>query len=122
VETEFYSLCQNLLSNAVKYSSPGATIKVCWSLSDDKKACLKVIDNGEGIAQEHLSRLTERFYRVNTNRARKVNGTGLGLSIVKHILENYGGYLDIQSELTVGSTFTACFPSFRIQDKRSSDY
>jgi len=115
VETEFYSLCQNLLSNAVKYSPEGSVIKVCWSISPDKSACLKVIDQGEGIAREHLSRLTERFFRANVNRARKVNGTGLGLSIVKHIMENYGGYLDIQSELTVGSTFTACFPSYRVQ-------
>ncbi len=121
VETEFYSLCQNLLSNAVKYSPSGSTVRVCWSLADDGKACLKVIDNGEGIAQEHLSRLTERFYRVSTTRTRKVNGTGLGLSIVKHILDNYGGYLDIQSELSVGSTFSACFPNFRVENKSQSD-
>ncbi|MBV1910258.1 MAG: phosphate regulon sensor histidine kinase PhoR [Kangiellaceae bacterium] len=117
IENEFYSLCQNLLSNAVKYSPPGSAIRVCWSLTEDGKACLRVIDNGEGIADEHLSRLTERFYRVNVNRDRKVSGTGLGLSIVKHILENYGGYIDIQSELTIGSTFTACFPSYRTQQK-----
>jgi len=114
VETEFYSLCQNLLSNAVKYSAEGTIIKVCWAKSDDGNACLKIIDHGEGIAKEHLSRLTERFFRANANRNRKVSGTGLGLSIVKHILDNYGGYLDIQSELSVGSTFTACFPSYRV--------
>jgi len=115
VEAEFYSLCQNLLSNAVKYSPQGSLIKVCWSLNDTGNACLKVIDNGEGIAPENISRITERFYRANVNRIRKVGGTGLGLSIVKHILENYGGYLDIQSELSVGSTFTACFPRNRIE-------
>ncbi len=114
VENEFYSLCQNLLSNAIKYSPSGSVIKVCWSLNEEGSACLKVSDNGEGIARESLSRLTERFFRVNVNRTRKVKGTGLGLSIVKHILENYGGFLDIQSELTVGSTFSACFPSYRI--------
>ena len=114
VENEFYSLCQNLLSNAIKYSPSGSVIKVCWSLNEEGSACLKVSDNGEGIARESLSRLTERFFRVNVNRTRKVKGTGLGLSIVKHILENYGGFLDVQSELTVGSTFSACFPSYRI--------
>jgi len=114
VESEFYSLCQNLLSNAIKYSPNGSVIKIYWSLNDEGGACLKVSDNGEGIAKESLSRLTERFFRVNVNRTRKVKGTGLGLSIVKHILENYGGFLDIQSELTVGSTFTACFPSYRV--------
>lgn len=119
IESEFYSLCQNLLSNAVKYSNSGTRIRVCWSKHDDGTACLKVIDNGEGIAPEYLSRLTERFYRVNIKRSRKVAGTGLGLSIVKHILENYGGYLDVQSELEVGSTFTACFPSHRIQNAKT---
>ena len=75
---------------------------------------MQVTDNGEGIALEHLSRLTERFYRINLNRSRDVVGTGLGLSIVKHIMENHGGYLDIQSELNIGSTFTAHFPSSRV--------
>ena len=114
VESEFYSLCQNLLSNAVKYSSHGSTIKVCWQLDPGGRACLSVADNGEGIAPEHLSRLTERFYRANVNRSRQVGGTGLGLSIVKHIVENHGGHLDIQSELSVGSVFIACFPKYRI--------
>jgi len=115
IEREFFSLCQNLLSNAIKYSPDGSKINVCWNLSEDGKACLKVTDNGEGIAPEHLSRLTERFYRINVSRSRTVGGTGLGLSIVKHIMENYGGSLDIQSELSVGSTFTACFPGYRVQ-------
>jgi two-component system phosphate regulon sensor histidine kinase PhoR len=117
VETEFYSLCQNLLSNAVKYSPKDSVIRICWAKREDGKACLRVIDNGEGIAREHLSRLTERFYRANVNRTHKVSGTGLGLSIVKHILENYGGHLDIQSELSIGSTFTACFPPFRVRNR-----
>ncbi len=115
VETEFLSLCQNLISNAIKYSPKGALIKVNWELNSQGGACLTVIDQGEGIAAEHLSRLTERFYRVDQTTTRKVNGTGLGLSIVKHIIENYGGYLDIQSELGVGSSFSACFPAARIK-------
>lgn len=114
VEREFFSLCQNLLSNAIKYSETGSLIEVCWTLNDQGLVCLRVKDNGEGIAPEHLSRLTERFYRINIGRSRIIGGTGLGLSIVKHIMENYGGYLEIQSELNIGSTFTACFPSFRI--------
>jgi len=114
VEREFFSLCQNLLSNAIKYSDTGSIIELCWSLSEDGRACLKVSDNGEGIAFEHVKRLTERFYRINISRSRKVGGTGLGLSIVKHIMENYGGHLDIQSELGVGSTFKACFPAYRV--------
>jgi len=114
VESEFYSLCQNLLSNAVKYSTEGSEINVHWHKCDKGRACLSVEDNGEGIAPEHISRLTERFYRVNVNRSRQVGGTGLGLSIVKHILENHGGHLHIASELGKGSKFTACFPSYRL--------
>jgi two-component system phosphate regulon sensor histidine kinase PhoR len=113
-DVEFFSVCQNLLSNAIKYSPKGSLINVCWCLAEDGAACLQVTDNGEGIALEHLSRLTERFYRINLNRSRDVVGTGLGLSIVKHIMENHGGYLDIQSELNIGSTFTAHFPSSRV--------
>ena len=113
-EQEFYSLCQNLLSNAIKYSAPGSLIKVCWLINEDNFACLSVYDQGEGIAEEHLTRLTERFYRANVERDRKIIGTGLGLSIVKHILDNAGGYLEIKSELQEGSIFTACFPKFRI--------
>lgn len=114
IENELYSLCQNLLSNAVKYSPEGSRIVVNWKTNSKGEICLQVEDNGEGIAAEHISRLTERFYRVNVNRSRQVGGTGLGLSIVKHILENHGGYLDIKSELGLGSTFTACFPRERI--------
>ncbi|MCF6194270.1 MAG: ATP-binding protein, partial [Kangiellaceae bacterium] len=120
VEREFFSLCQNLLSNAIKYSDKGSTIELCWNLSEDGQACLIVSDNGEGIAAEHLKRLTERFYRINVSRSRQVGGTGLGLSIVKHIMENYGGYLDIESEFGVGSTFKACFPVYRVLQKKLS--
>jgi len=115
IESEFYSLCQNLIGNAIKYSAEDTSIDVRWELNAVGGACLKVIDQGDGIAAEHLSRLTERFYRVDHNSTRKVNGTGLGLSIVKHIMENYGGYLAIESELSIGSTFSACFPNERIQ-------
>lgn len=114
IDGEFYSLCQNLLSNAVKYSPKGSMISVLWQKNSKGRACLSIVDNGEGIAAENISRLTERFYRVNVNRSRQVGGTGLGLSIVKHILENHGGHLHISSELGKGSMFTACFPKYRL--------
>jgi len=114
IEEEFYSLCQNLVSNAMKYSPEDSLIIICWAKNNDNHACLSITDRGEGIAEEHLTRLTERFYRVNVQRNRNVIGTGLGLSIVKHILDNYGGYLNIESEPQQGSVFTACFPSFRV--------
>ena len=111
VEDEFYSLGHNLLSNAVKYSPVNSVIKISWSLNSEESVCLAVTDYGEGIADKHIQRLTERFYRVNVERERKVHGTGLGLSIVKHILDNNNGYLQINSQLNEGSTFTACFPT-----------
>ncbi len=114
IENEVYSLCQNLISNAFKYSNDGTLINIGWKKCAEGQACLYVQDQGEGIAPEHLSRLTERFYRVNVSRSRQVGGTGLGLSIVKHILDNHGGHLEIKSTLTKGSTFCACFPSSRI--------
>jgi two-component system phosphate regulon sensor histidine kinase PhoR len=69
-----------------------------------------VRDRGEGIAREHLPRLTERFYRVDTARSRELGGTGLGLAIVKHILNRHRGFLEIESTPGVGSTFAAFLP------------
>lgn len=118
LDNEFYSLCQNLINNAIKYSTEGAEINIIWRKNaNGEGASLSVVDNGEGIAPEHISRLTERFYRVNINRSRQVGGTGLGLSIVKHILENHGGNLRISSELGKGSEFVACFPGYRVVEK-----
>ena len=71
---------------------------------------VSVTDQGEGIAAEHIPRLTERFYRVDTARSRAVGGTGLGLAIVKHIVNRHRGILDIESEEGVGSTFSVCLP------------
>ena len=117
VEQDFYSLGQNLLSNAVKYSGMDSVIKICWSQNSQGYVCLSITDQGEGIADKHIQRLTERFYRVNVERERKVQGTGLGLSIVKHILDNQNGFLHIESQLNKGSTFTACFPSSLLVSK-----
>lgn len=114
IEQDFYSLCQNLVSNAIKYSPEDSIIKICWTMNSNNFACFTVTDNGEGIAKKHLLRLTERFFRVQVDRERKVQGTGLGLSIVKHILDNSGGFLDISSQLGKGSSFSACFPNSRI--------
>ena len=69
-----------------------------------------VKDEGEGIAREHLPRLTERFYRIETARSRELGGTGLGLAIVKHILNRHRGALDIDSTVGIGSTFTVHLP------------
>ncbi len=71
-------------------------------------------DTGIGVAPEHISRLTERFYRVDKSRSRETGGTGLGLAIVKHVLLRHDAHLDIQSEVGQGSTFAAVFSASRV--------
>ena len=81
---------------------------------DDRGGHVSVIDNGIGIPAEHIPRLTERFYRVDPGRSRKMGGSGLGLAIVKHALQRHGGLLEIQSEEGKGSTFICHFPAARV--------
>lgn len=107
--SELKSCFTNLVVNAVNYTPARGVIRVRW-LGDARGAHLEVQDNGIGIAEEHLDRLTERFYRVDSARARGDGGTGLGLAIVKHVLIRHGGTLDIRSQLGAGSTFRCDFP------------
>ena len=113
-EREIYSACNNLLTNAVKYTNAGTTITVHWGLDDNGDAVYSVTDNGPGIELRHLSRLSERFYRVDTGRSREQGGTGLGLAIVKHAVQRHGGSFQIQSQPGTGSTFSATFPGNRV--------
>jgi two-component system phosphate regulon sensor histidine kinase PhoR len=103
---ELAQVFQNLLDNAIKYGRPQTEITVSTRIVDGFLG-IAVGDRGEGIAGEHLSRLTERFYRVDSARSRELGGTGLGLAIVKHILNRHRGRLDIESMPGTGSTFTA---------------
>jgi two-component system phosphate regulon sensor histidine kinase PhoR len=94
----------NLIDNAIKYSQgSGVTIS---SYMKDNNVIIKVSDNGIGIESEHLSRIFERFYRIDKGRSRKVGGTGLGLSIVKHIAEVHGGVASVESDIGKGSIFS----------------
>jgi len=102
---ELAQVFQNLLDNAIKYASPGTTVRVTAEPSGQQVA-ITVADRGEGIAREHLPRLTERFYRVDTARSRDLGGTGLGLAIVKHIVNRHRGRLGIESTPGIGSKFT----------------
>ncbi|MGE3647571.1 MAG: ATP-binding protein, partial [Reyranellaceae bacterium] len=110
---ELTMVFQNLADNAVKYTAPGATVEVVARVSGDpaKELEVSVTDHGEGIAPEHIERLTERFYRVDNARSREMGGTGLGLAIVKHVLNRHRGRLEIDSELGRGSTFTVILPA-----------
>ena len=115
-ETELQSVFNNLISNAVKYTPTQGTVDIRWWV-DAQGAHLAVIDTGIGIAAEHVPRLTERFYRVDQGRSRKLGGFGLGLAIVKHALQRHGATLTIESEEGKGSTFTCHFPASRVVHK-----
>ncbi|MBD3610542.1 MAG: phosphate regulon sensor histidine kinase PhoR [Gammaproteobacteria bacterium] len=109
-EGELRSAFSNLVFNAVRYTPAGGQIDIRW-YADEHGAYLEVKDNGEGIPTQHLSRLTERFYRVDAGRSRETGGTGLGLAIVKHVLNRHNAQLDITSQLDKGSQFCCIFPA-----------
>jgi two-component system phosphate regulon sensor histidine kinase PhoR len=110
---EIESAFTNLLVNGIKYTLSDGTVRMRW-WTDDEGAYFSVIDSGIGIPAEHLPRLTERFYRVDSGRSRDRGGSGLGLAIVKHALQRHGGWLDVQSTVGKGSTFTCHFPQQRV--------
>ena len=113
VESELHSIVSNLLTNAVKYTPPQGEIELRW-WTDAEGGHIAVSDTGVGIAPEHIPRLTERFYRVDSGRSRDLGGSGLGLAIVRHALQRHEGTLTIDSVEGSGSTFTCHFPSQRV--------
>ncbi|QWE20053.1 phosphate regulon sensor histidine kinase PhoR [Polynucleobacter sp. AP-Kolm-20A-A1] len=113
-EREILSAFSNLVSNAIRYTPDVGSIGVEWNVNDQGQGEFSVTDTGPGIASEHLSRLTERFYRVDRSRSRDTGGTGLGLAIVKHIANRHQAQLVIESTPGRGSKFTLRFPKDRI--------
>ncbi len=113
---ELVQVFHNLFDNAVKYGRRGTVVNVRVTPavpvpgSREPGLSIAVTDEGGGIAQEHLARLTERFYRVDKGRSRELGGTGLGLAIVKHIVNRHRGHLAIRSEVGEGATFTVHLP------------
>ena len=117
-QDELAQVFQNLIDNAVKYGRAETKVTVTAAASQAasarlgrKAVAVAVSDRGEGIAREHLPRLTERFYRVDTARSRQLGGTGLGLAIVKHIVSRHRGALEIKSQEGSGSTFSVFLPA-----------
>jgi two-component system phosphate regulon sensor histidine kinase PhoR len=109
----------NLLANAIKYGGDEGRVEISATVANDRPLtmigtgpCLKISvrDHGDGIPREHIPRLTERFYRVDTARSRSLGGTGLGLAIVKHITNRHRGALTIESTEGLGATFTVWLP------------
>ena len=104
----------NLLDNAINYSKENSIITINFDEeTNNYKLYLKIsiTDEGDGIEQKYINRITQRFYRVDKNRSRMQGGTGLGLAIVKHIIQRHQGELEIKSKVGIGSTFSALFPS-----------
>ncbi|HRD86459.1 MAG TPA: ATP-binding protein, partial [Rubrivivax sp.] len=120
-EAELHSALDNLIVNALRYTPEGGSVDLRWTLRDDGSFQAEVLDTGIGIAREHLPRLTERFYRVDSSRSRDSGGTGLGLAIVKHVVQRHGGDLDIRSEPGVGSRFTLVLPALRARQSAARD-
>ncbi|EQB33738.1 ATP-binding protein [Sphingobium ummariense] len=113
-------LLHNLIGNSVKYGRPGTPIRVTLNEGPSGMTRLAVADEGEGIGPDHLPRLTERFYRVDSGRSRAMGGTGLGLAIVKHIVERHRGRLDIASVLGKGTTVSILLPRPAAPDSRAA--
>ncbi len=106
---QILQVLHNLLSNALKYGRTGSPVRLTATLTGEQIR-VAVADEGDGIPPEHLPRLTERFYRVDTGRSRSMGGTGLGLAIVKHIVERHRGHLSISSVLGEGTTVSFTLP------------
>ncbi len=113
-------LLHNIIGNAMKYGRAGTPVTVALAATESAMVRLTVRDESEGIAPEHLPRLTERFYRVDSSRSRAAGGTGLGLAIVKHIVERHRGRLDITSSVGEGTAVTILLPTAPIPESVSS--
>lgn len=103
------SAFRNLISNAIHYTPEGGTVRIEWETRPEGLV-FRVSDTGIGIPRRDIPRITERFYRVGSDRSRHTGGTGLGLAIVKHVLNAHGARLQVESELGEGSTFSCIFP------------
>ncbi|WP_448658874.1 ATP-binding protein [Sphingomonas sp. CJ99] len=108
-QAQLSQVLYNIVGNAMKYGRPGTPVTAALRMSGAMVE-VSVRDQGEGVAPEHLPRLTERFYRVDSGRSRAMGGTGLGLAIVKHIVERHRGRMDIASQVGIGTTVTILLP------------
>ena len=107
--TQLYEIVRNLCDNAIRYNVPGGMVTLTVT-KEEEGVCLQVSDTGIGIPQEHISRIFERFYRVDKSHSRQSGGTGLGLSIVKHAVQQHKGKIHLVSEINKGTTVQILFP------------
>jgi len=110
----------NLIENAIKYNRPGGSVSVSI-FPNGNEVNITISDTGIGIAEEHLPRLFERFYRVDKGRSRSMGGTGLGLAIVKHIVRSMGGMIEVHSKLGEGTEFLLTLPQILGDEAQAKD-
>jgi two-component system phosphate regulon sensor histidine kinase PhoR len=110
-KNKIYQVLSNIITNAIKYGKQEGEIIASVYMLEDKKVLIEISDNGNGIAEEHIPRLFERFYRTDDARSREVGGTGLGLAICKHIIEAHGESIQVRSKINVGTTLGFTLPS-----------
>ncbi|MEW5765056.1 MAG: HAMP domain-containing sensor histidine kinase [Acidobacteriota bacterium] len=115
--TTLEAALKNLMDNAIRYNRPGGWVRVSAEAEDGAWVRLTVSDSGEGIPARHLSRIFERFYRVDPHRSREKGGTGLGLAIAKHAAQKLGGEIAVESTVGEGTTFTLRVPRVSIQEE-----
>ncbi|HYQ84728.1 MAG TPA: ATP-binding protein [Rubrobacter sp.] len=108
-ETQLTSMFTNLVENAVKYTPPGGRVEVVGGY-EGSEIIISISDTGIGILEDKIPRIFERFYRVDKARSKATGGTGLGLSIVRHVAQNHGGRVTVESTPNEGSTFTVSLP------------
>ncbi|MEG9863043.1 MAG: ATP-binding protein [Parvularculales bacterium] len=114
---EIMEVFHNLIENAIKYGHDNTDIEILLSDESENELRFDVINIGDGIEEKHLSRLTERFYRVDKGRSRQMGGTGLGLAIVKHIVNRHRGRLSITSKPMAQTVFSITLPEYKKQDE-----
>ncbi len=109
-EEKIRQVFSNLIYNAIKYSGQDGLVEASFYVIDKELVLIEISDKGYGIAEEHLNRIFERFYRTDAARSRNIGGSGLGLSICKHIIEAHGQSIHVRSKLNVGSSFGFTLP------------
>jgi two-component system phosphate regulon sensor histidine kinase PhoR len=107
---EINEVFHNLIENAIKYGFDNSVIEVALELASPERVSIAVTNRGETIAEKHINRLTERFYRVDKARSRQIGGTGLGLAIVKHIVNRHRGTMEVSSNAAGVTCFAVTLP------------
>jgi len=117
---DLYQIIFNLVENGIKYNKRGGQLRICLQRDGDN-AIISVSDTGQGIPEESIEHVFERFYRVDKARSRSTGGSGLGLSIVKNMVERNRGTIQLESQQGIGSTFIISFPVFDMEDHRDEN-